>query len=455
MSGFGRVVRWIITVISGIACLISFIFLLVGIFGGKWGSQGWSSLIVFLLSTPVLIYSIACLVRDENIISEAISGGDFFSSTGSFFAVVGKGIFIGFKYLFIGLFYVLASPVIGIIALVKLIKDKSQPRNKTKKVKKSKYKAPKEKVKKEYTNEYRGTKAEMYFPIKGFISKYDYTHGCPTAFGYSTTGRVVVCYNWDDYSKCEAANVAIRACHKYNKLVYKFYHTRLGKKILDFRVDRLTKKLKAEAEELKRKRIIKGLPPYQTKEEYDENIKLEQQASQLSEEMDELFEYYKKEILGSKFIKYNGPKGSMITTNDMSDVTFKKYPIERKIFLTLPMSIAAETSRVASQEMTDKNVVKSRVDATYKFLENFINQCFDIGIDFEIKVKEKIYYDTQDKGGHGGYKESSYRMRGGISYEDVLIYDHQYLGDLKWGRQFASYEAKLNAGGYALHKKKH
>ena len=85
MSGFGRVVRWIITVISGIACLISFIFLLVGIFGGKWGSQGWSSLIVFLLSTPVLIYSIACLVRDENIISEAISGGDFFSSIGSFF----------------------------------------------------------------------------------------------------------------------------------------------------------------------------------------------------------------------------------------------------------------------------------------------------------------------------------------------------------------------------------
>lgn len=137
MSGFGRVLRWIFTWVIGLTVLGVTAMLITEAASSHnfvWDGPHIGILIGIIVGSLVLIYSIICLIVDENLIWTLISGGEFFFVIGHLFLLIGKGIY----YLFYWIIYVICLPVILLVRLIRngSIKKESAPKKKKPKTKK-------------------------------------------------------------------------------------------------------------------------------------------------------------------------------------------------------------------------------------------------------------------------------------------------------------------------------
>lgn len=144
MGNFSKVLRILIAIHLGIGG-IALLFVLPHL-GGMTDTEKVLTIVGLVLVVLIFVYNLACLIKDENIIWEAISNGssgNFWSAIGRFFLAIPKGIW----WVICGIGFLIAWPF---KKLYNLIKNSSKNGGKEKKVKLSrKDKLTKKNVEKE------------------------------------------------------------------------------------------------------------------------------------------------------------------------------------------------------------------------------------------------------------------------------------------------------------------
>ena len=129
MGNFSKVLRILIAIHFGIGG-IALLFVLPHL-GGMTDTEKVLTIVGLVLVVLIFVYNLACLIKDENIIWEAISNGssgNFWSAIGRFFLAIPKGIW----WAICGIGFLIAWPF---KKLYNLIKNGSKNGGKEKKVK--------------------------------------------------------------------------------------------------------------------------------------------------------------------------------------------------------------------------------------------------------------------------------------------------------------------------------
>ena len=129
MGNFSKVLRILIAIHFGIGG-IALLFVLPHL-GGMTDTEKVLTIVGLVLVVLIFVYNLACLIKDENIIWEAISNGssgNFWSAIGKFFLAIPKGIW----WAICGIGFLIAWPF---KKLYNLIKNGSKNGGKEKKVK--------------------------------------------------------------------------------------------------------------------------------------------------------------------------------------------------------------------------------------------------------------------------------------------------------------------------------
>ena len=119
MGNFSKVIRILIAIHFGIGG-IALLFVLPHL-GGMTDTEKVLTIVGLAVVVLIFVYNLICLIRDENIILEAISNGhngsarDFFGAIGNFFVAIGKGIW----WAICGIGFLIAWPFKKLYNLIK------------------------------------------------------------------------------------------------------------------------------------------------------------------------------------------------------------------------------------------------------------------------------------------------------------------------------------------------
>jgi len=164
MGNFSKVLRILIAIHFGIGGIA--LFFVLPSLGGMTDTEKVLTIVGLVLVVVIFIYNLICLIRDENIIWEAISNGRD-TSSGGFFAKVGRFLLVipkGIWWVVCGIVFLIIWPFrkiykifrYGIGHKIKIAKEnKKEKQVKEKPTKEKKTKPQKIKLNKDAVNQYK------------------------------------------------------------------------------------------------------------------------------------------------------------------------------------------------------------------------------------------------------------------------------------------------------------